>query len=622
MLHLRPTLRETLRPGSITVITVVVLAFAVALLAGGNADPRPASPGSSGVGSHVTFNRDIAPIIYQNCATCHRPGESGPFPLLTYTDVKKHANQIVAVTHTRFMPPWLPEPGELKLEQERRLSDAQIGLLQKWVEQGAVEGNSRDLPPKPHFTEGWQLGTPDLIVTAAKPYTVPAGGGDTYWNFILPIPVDRVGWVRAVEIRAGNQRLIHHANVIVDRYHSSRRREAEPGDGFGGMELEIESEHFEPDSHFLFLKPGTVVRPYPDGMALRLDPGTDFVLNVHLQPSGKSEAIQPSVGIYFTDRPATLVPMLLQLDADEQLDIPAGDKNFVVSDTFTLPIDVALLAVYPHAHYLAKEIVATAGLPDGSSKTLLQIKKWDLNWQEVFRYAESVRLPKGTAITMRYTYDNSEDNIANPSHPAQRVRAGNRAVDEMAHFWLQVLPVNYPADQGDPRLVLEEALAAHHVEKSPADFQARYILGAVAQTRGNLQLAQEQYEKALEIQPEDAAANNALGAVLLAGGHPQESLPYLNAALKVRPDYFDAHYNLGIALATLNDMSAAAEQFSEAVRLDPSDAGAQASLGMAMANLGRLAEAKACLERALQLNPENSMVRDNLHAVEQMMAKY
>jgi tetratricopeptide (TPR) repeat protein len=616
---MRTAMREMLRAGS---ITLLLMLSAVALLAGGNPGPQQASTGSPSPASHITFNRDIAPIIYQNCSSCHRPGESGPFPLLTYQDVKKHANQIVAVTHSRFMPPWLPAPGELKLQQERRLPDAQIALIQKWVSQGAVEGSPRDLPPKPHFVEGWQLGTPDLIVTAAKPYTVPAGGGDSYWNFILPIPVDRMRWVRAVEIRTNNQQLIHHANVIIDRYRSSRRKEAEPGTGFGGMELQIDSEHFEPDSHFLFLKPGTVVTPFPDAMALQLNPGTDFVLNVHLQPSGKPEVIQPSIGIYFTDQPATLVPMLLQLDADQQLDIPPGDKNFVVSDTFTLPIDVDLLAVYPHAHYLAREILATAALPDGSAKALLQIKKWDLNWQEVFRYVEPVRLPKGTAVTMRYTYDNSEDNIANPSHPPQRVKAGNRASDEMAHFWLQVLPVNYPADQGDPRLALEEALMMHHVEKSPMDFEARYNLGAVAQTRGNLQLAQQEYAKALQINPEDAVANNSLGTVLLAEGNPQDSLPYLQAALKARPDYFDAHYNLGIALASTNDMTAAVEQFREAVRLDPSDGGAQASLGMALAELGQLAEAKSYLERALQLDPENSAFKERLQAVEQMMASH
>jgi tetratricopeptide (TPR) repeat protein/mono/diheme cytochrome c family protein len=619
MLHIRTAMTKTLRAGP---TTLLLMLSAVALLAGGDAAPQQTSASTSATASHVTFSRDIAPIIYQNCASCHRPGESGPFPLLTYQDVKKHANQIVAVTHTRFMPPWLPEPGDLKLQQQRRLSDAQIALIQKWVSQGATEGSPRDLPPKPHFVEGWQLGTPDLIVTATKPYTVPAAGGDSYWNFILPIPVDRVRWVRAVEIRTNNQQLIHHANVIIDRYRSSRRKETEPGVGFGGMELQIDSEHFEPDSHFLFLKPGTVVTPFPAGMGLQLNPGTDFVLNVHLQPSGKPEVIQPSVGIYFTDQPATLVPMLLQLDADQQLDIPPGDKNFVVSDTFTLPIDVDLLAVYPHAHYLAREILAFAVMPDGSSKTLLQIKKWDLNWQEVFRYVEPVRLPKGTAVTMRYAYDNSEDNIANPNHPPQRVKAGNRASDEMAHFWLQVLPANYPADQGDPRLALEEALMMHHVEKSPMDFEARYNLGAVAQTRGNLQLAQEQYAKALEINPEDAVANNSLGTVLLAEGSPQDALPYLRAALKARPDYFDAHYNLGIALASTNDMSAALEQFREAVRLDPSDAGAQASLGMALAELGQLAEAKSCLERAVQLDPENSTFKDRLQAVEQMMVSH
>jgi len=616
---MRSAMRETLRAGFIAAMLMV---FVVALLAGGKAGAQPSLSSSSTTDSHVTFNRDIAPIMYQNCASCHRPGEAGPFPLLTYSDVKKHANQIVAVTHTRFMPPWLPEPGGLKLQQERRLSDAQIAVIQKWVEQGAIEGKPRDLPPKPHFVGGWQLGTPDLMVTAAKPYTVPAGGGDSYWNFILPIPGDRVRWVRAVEIRTSNQRLIHHANVIIDRYRSSRRKEVQPGAGFPGMELQIDSEHFEPDSHFLFLKPGTVVSPFSDRMALQLNPGTDFVLNVHLQPSGKAEVIQPSIGIYFTDQPATLVPMLLQLDADQQLDIPPGDKNFAVSDTFTLPIDVDLLAVYPHAHYLARGILATALLPDGSSNTLLQIKKWDLNWQEVFRYAESVRLPKGTAITMRYTYDNSEDNIANPNHPPQRVKAGNRASDEMAHFWLQVLPVNCPPDQGDPRLALEEALMMHHVEKSPMDFEARYNLGAVAQTRGNLQLAQEQYVKALEIRPDDAVANNSLGTILLAEGRPQDSLPYFNAALKTRSDYFDAHYNLGIAMASLNDMNAAEEQFSEAVRLDPSDAGAQASLGFALAELGRLADAKSCLERALQLDPNNAMVRDKLQAVGQATASH
>ena len=211
------------------------------------------------------------------------------------------------------------------------------------------------MPPQPQFVKGWQLGKPDLIVKAAKPFQLPASGIDTYWNFILPIPINESRWVKAVEIRPGDKRLVHHANILVDRLELSRKMETQPGAGFGGMEIRIESELFDPDSHFLFWKPGTVPYVEPDGMALRLDKGTDLVLNTHLQPSGKPEMIEPSIGIYFTDKPATEHPMLLQLECDSQLDIPPGDANFVVHDEFTLPLDVDVLAIYPHAHYLGKE---------------------------------------------------------------------------------------------------------------------------------------------------------------------------------------------------------------------------------------------------------------------------
>ena len=332
-----------------------VLAIAIALRAGG-VDAQ--SKGEQ----QVTFNRDIAPIIFQSCARCHRPGESGPFSLLTYDDVKKHARQIAVVTRDRFMPPWLPEPQSLKFADEMRLSDDEIATIKKWVEAGTPEGNPADLPTQPKWVEGWQLGQPDLVLTAEKPYQLPPGGSDMYWNFILPVPIDRTRWVRAVEIRPGDKRFVHHANILVDRQENSRQREKTPGEGFEGMEIKIESEAFDPDSHFLFWKPGTVPYVEPDGMALRLDKGTDLVLNVHLQPTGKPETIQPTIGLYFTDQPATKFPMLLQLQNDSKLDIPAGAKNFLVSDELTLPIDVDLLAIYPHAHYLGQDMQATGNL--------------------------------------------------------------------------------------------------------------------------------------------------------------------------------------------------------------------------------------------------------------------
>ncbi|HKW32153.1 MAG TPA: tetratricopeptide repeat protein [Candidatus Acidoferrum sp.] len=563
----------------------------------------------------VTFNLDIAPILFHSCAICHHPGEAGPFPLLTYADAKARARQIVAVTARRYMPPWLPEPQELKFADELRLSDGQIALIQKWVDQGSVEGAPNDLPSAPQFVPGWQLGQPDRIVEAEKPYTLPASGSDMYWNFIFRTPVDRTRWLKAIEIHPGDKRVVHHANILVDRNEAARRQESERGAGFAGMELKIESEAFDPDSHFLFWKPGTVPRPEPDGMALRLDKDTDLVLNIHLQPSGKPEKIQPSLGLYFTDKPATRFPLLLQLENDRQLDIPPGEKHFVVTDKFTLPVDVDLLAIYPHAHCLGKDLRALATLPDGSVKTLIHIPRWDLNWQAVYRYADPVALPKGTTISMRYVYDNSSDNVANPNDPPRHVVAGNRSSDEMAHLWLQVLPHTSPNANSDPRWLLQEAMAQHNVEKNPDDFESHYNLAAMLMARSAQPEAVQHFKQAVRLRPQDATANNALGASLMAAGRFAEAIPYLSASIKARPDNFDAHYNLANALASQEKFSEAVEHYRTAVRLHPDDANAETNLGSALAEAGHPAEAKLHFQRALQIDPNHKIARENLEQI-------
>ncbi len=588
----------------------------VAAAAGLTAVLAPTESEPASFEQQVTFNRDIAPILFRNCAACHHSGGAGPFSLLTYQDAKQHGRQIAAVTRTRLMPPWLPEPGNLKFADELRLSDQEIATIQEWVQQGAVEGSLSDLPARPEFAEGWELGKPDLVLTARKPFVLPASGADQYWNFILPVPISQTRWLKSIEIRPGQKHLVHHANVLVDRAQASRGREKAPGSGFGGMEIRLESEVFDPDSHFLFWKPGTIPYVEPDGMALRLDKGTDLVLNMHMQPSGKSEVILPSIGLYFTDQPATMYPMLLQIENDAALDIPPGEKNFVVSDTLTLPIDVDLLAIYPHAHYLGKDMLALAILPDGTSKTLIHIKQWDLNWQAVYRYAEPVFLPKGTVISMKYSYDNSEGNRANPNHPPQRVTAGNRASDEMAHLWLQVLPRHNPEAGSDPRMLLQEALARHNIEKDPSDFEAHYNLAAMLQARGVLEEAVKEYESALRVRPRDGVVNNALGGALLTAGRVDEAILRLSAAVKDRPDYFDAHYNLGNALASKGEFRAAADQFRSATRLNPDDADAEANLGSALARIGHISEAKSHYRRALELNPGHALARENLDGLE------
>jgi tetratricopeptide (TPR) repeat protein len=621
MLHLGPGISSWLRSAAWTVVVLAGMG-AMGTLLGRPAARQSSSASAAASAGQVTLNRDIAPIVFRSCATCHRPGEAAPFSLLNYSDVKKHARQIAEVTQSRAMPPWLPEPQKLKFADELRLADAEISRIQRWVEQGAVEGDPADLPPQPRFVEGWRLGKPDLVLTANKPLTLPPSGTDTYWNFIFPVPIQETRWVKAVEIRPGDKRYVHHANILVDRAGSSRKRETEPGAGFGGMEIRIESQVFDPDSHLLFWKPGTIPYVEPEGMALRLDKGTDLILNTHLQPSGKPEVIQPSIGLYFTPHPATKLPMLLQLENDAKLDIPPGQKDFLVTDDFTLPIDVELLAIYPHAHYLGKDIQAFATMPDGTRKTLIHIPHWNLNWQAVYRYAEPVRLPKATKVSLRYIYDNSDENPLNPNHPPARVKGGNRSSDEMCHLWLQVLPVNFDPTQGDPRMALQEALARHDVEKNPGDFEAHYNLAAMLQAKDKLEAAIREYELAVRLRPEDAAANNALGAALVAAGHPDQGVGYLQTALKSRPDSFDARYNLGLALASQNDFDGASEQFRLALQLQPEDANVEANLGAALAEMGRFPEAKSHFERALQIDPNQPIAKENLDALEKEMKSH
>ena len=604
------------------------------------------------VAAPVTFNKQIAPIMFAHCAPCHRPGEAAPFPLLTYADVKKHARQIADVTARRFMPPWLPAPGFGDFAGQQRLTDIQIATIRQWAEQGAAEGAAH-APQAPAFTAGWQLGEPDLILTMPQPWVLPSGGADVYRNFVLHVPVAATRYVRALEIRPGNKRVLHHANVLVDRAGSSRARERAGGEtGFEGMDLTIPSNTFDPDSHFLFWKPGALPVIEPAGMSWRVDPDTDLVLNMHLQPTGKPEAIQASIGLYFTDTAPTKFPMLLQLENDGALDIPPGRKDFPVADDFTLPVDVDLLAIYPHAHFLGKRLEAFATLPGGEKKWLIRIPRWDLNWQAVFHYARPVGLPKGTVVSMRYVYDNSADNLDNPHQPPQRVVGGNRAIDEMSHLWLQVLP----RGPGDQRAVLQEALMRTRLHKYPADFSAHFNLGAIFQAQGKTAEAIVELQAAVQAQPLNASAHNTLGTALASAGNSAGGAAQFQEALRLDVDCADAHFNLGSVLLDQGDAGGAAAQFRAAVRLQsnddaartklaaaltvqgnalarqgqfdgaatcfeeavdarPGDADAYTNLGSAYARLGRRAEAETQYERALLLDPQHAIARKNLEVI-------
>lgn len=563
----------------------------------------------------VTFNKEVAPVVFRYCAPCHRPGEAAPFSLLTYADVKKHAGQIVAVTERRYMPPWPPEPGKGDFAGSRRLSDAQLALFRNWAAAGAPEGRASDLAPRPVLTEGWQLGRPDVVVTLEKPYTLAAAGSDVFRNFILRVPINNTRYVRALEIRPGNRRIVHHANVLIDRTGWARSRDGLDGaPGFAGMDVNLETEGFEPDSHFLFWKPGTAYSDEPPGMDWEMDPGTDLVLNMHLQPSGRPELLQPSIGLYFTDKPPRLRPMLVQLENDGALDIPARAPDFVVTDHLKLPVDAQVLAIYPHAHYLGHDIQAQATLPDGTRRWLIHIPDWDINWQAVYRYRTPIFLPKGTVISMRYIYDNSAENVRNPNQPPRSVRSGDKSTDEMSHLWLQLLP----KDDGsgtDPRMLIQEAVMQRRLEKYPADFLAQYTLGSMLESRGDHEKAAALYRKALSVRPQDATAHNSLGTALLSTGKAEEATAEFEAALRSRPDYALAHYNLGRVLLISGRFQEAIPHLRKVLQANSEDAPALSNLGGALHMTGRTDEGLEYLRRAVEVSPGYFDGRYNLGLV-------
>ena len=383
-----------------------------------------------------TWSHDIAPIVYERCASCHHPGGAGPFSLLTYADARRWGPQVMAVTQSHFMPPWLPEPGYGDFADIRRLSDHETDLIRDWVKAGMAEGDAAQAPATPHFDGGWVMGKPDLILKVERPYTLGASGTDVFRNFILPYPLAETHYIRAMQILPGTPQIVHHANITIDRTGSMRRQNPTTWrDGVTGMEMYVDAGNkFDPDSHFLFWKPDSPALVEPKGMPWRLDPGNDLILNMHLKPSGKPETLDAQVGLYFADKGPTSQPMLISLERDDKLDIPAGDKDFVVADELTLPIDVEVLGVYPHAHYLGHDMQGWAVLPSGEKKWLIWIRDWDIDRQSIYRYREPLLLPKGTVLHMRYSYDNSAGNVHNPHAPPVRVRAGNRSEDERSRL--------------------------------------------------------------------------------------------------------------------------------------------------------------------------------------------
>jgi tetratricopeptide (TPR) repeat protein len=568
---------------------------------------RAAQRPAGGKEPQLTFYRDIAPIIDTHCSSCHRPDGVAPFSLLSYRDVKQRATSIGSVVTRRIMPPWKPEREKGEFVGERVIADGQVKLIQDWIAQGTAEGVPEDRPPEPRWIPGWQLGTPDVVVTMAEPYILRPGGADAFRTFVIPIPLSATRYVKALEFKPGNPRVVHHANVGIDRTRSSRYLDSrDPGPGYtGGMAPEARY----PEGYLLGYTPGQVPHTEPDGMAWRLDRGSDLVVQLHMQPSGKPEPVQVSVGFYFTDERPLRTPVGLRLGS-EIIDIPANELDYVIRDSYVLPADVEVLAVQPHAHYLCRRMDADARLPNGTIRPLISIGDWDFRWQDVYRYVVPVALPRGTVISMRYAYDNSSGNPRNPRRPPGRVRWGADTAEEMGDLWLQLVP----RANGDLAMLKNDiaqkmrrddlAAATKLLQDDPSNPLRHDAVALLQLQGGQVDDAIVHYRKSLQLDPAAAPVHYNLAEALLARGRLDDALAEFLEAIRLNPDHAEAHNNAGAVLLSVGRRDEAFDHLRRAIELNPEDAGVHNNLARALMREGRLADAIQHFREALQLRPD------------------
>ena len=536
--------------------------------------------------SRVTFTRDVAPILFSACASCHRPEGIGPFSLLTYDEAKSHAAAIVEATGNRVMPPWKPEPGYGEFADERRLTIDQIATLRRWLDEGLVEGDPAMLPRPPTWTGQWQLGTPDLVIETA-PYALRASGDDVYRNFVLPIETKTSRYIKAWEFLPGS-RAVHHATMQFDPTRSSRRLdEQDPEPGYEGL---VPHSAMSPDGYFLGWLPGLTSNVAPRGMSWPLPTGADLILMMHLRPTGRTETVRSKLGLYFSDAPPPLQPTLIRMTR-QHMDIPPGERRYAVTDTFTLDVDVDLYTIQPHAHLLAKEVKSYATLPDGTRKWLIYIREWDFNWQGVFRYARPQFLPAGTTINFEFVYDNSSDNPHNPHRPPHRVTYGEHTTDEMAELWLQVVTRNAAdrarlARAARERIVREQIVGVEkRLETDPDNAALHDDVALLHAEAGHLDRTAEHFAQTVRVRPESAAARYNLGNALFRQGRRAEAIESLKGALALDPGYALAHDGLGVALHAEGKLVEATEHYRRAVQLEPGNVDARMHLAIALRQL-------------------------------------
>ncbi len=429
-------------------IRTIAAAAAVCAVAGAASaqGTAPASP---------TFSKDVAPILYKNCTSCHRPGEIGPMPLRTYAEVRPYARAIATRVADGSMPPWHADPAFGEYLNDRRLTAAEKETLVAWANGGALEGAPSDLPPMPTFADGWMIGQPDVVLSMQEDYPVPASGTLEYKNFEVPTNFAEDRYIQALEVRPGNRAVVHHVIITMRSPEAPKRLTAfafAPGMNRQPTPDEIKRKRDDNDrpaprqqgAWLGGFAPGQGVRVYQPGTALRVPAGTVLTFQMHYTANGKPGTDRTSVGLVFAKQKPEKEVIVLPLQ-NQNFVLKAGVPDTRVDAEMTIRDDVTLWSALPHTHVRGKRWEVTTVDPDGTRRTILSVPKYDFNWQTDYVFARPIHLAKGTTLRTSAWYDNSAGNKANPD-PTADVTWGDQTWEEM-QFTAFTFTVDEPASK-------------------------------------------------------------------------------------------------------------------------------------------------------------------------------
>ncbi len=393
-----------------------------------------------------TFSKDVAPILYKHCTTCHRPGEIAPMSLLTYAEARPYAKAIRDEIAARNMPPWHADAPHGTFLNERRLSEAERDTLTRWASNGAPEGNPADLPARPTYTDGWTIGKPDVVLEMTEDYKVPAEGVIQYEYFYIPTNFKEPKWVQAVEVRPGNRSVVHHALVFHLAKPDQPRGMPLLVPNRQQMILQDTPEGLRPQRRdnvparlLATYAPGTNPQVFPAGTALRLEPGGTIEIQMHYTANGEAATDRTRIGLIFAKEPSAAREVRVSQFFNTRFTIPAGSADTRVDADITFANDAVVWGIFPHTHVRGKKWEYVLELPDGTRQTVLSVPRYDFNWQTYYMFREPLKVPKGAKLISSAWYDNSSSNRSNPD-PKSDVTWGDQTWEEMQYTGLILSP--------------------------------------------------------------------------------------------------------------------------------------------------------------------------------------